>query len=192
MTTGMEKASTVTIWAELSDRLRGFIAKRVQDETEVQDILQEVFTKIHAGLGNLKESEKLEAWLFQVARRAILDHFRSRGGKRRAAELPEDLPGMESAVDLSAEVASWLAPLMDLIPEDDRIALRLADLEGVSRKEVARRLGLSASAAKSRVQRARKRLKKALLECCHIEMDRRGNPIDYTWKGGSCGDCSCS
>ncbi len=192
MASGMEKISTDAIWAHFSDRLRAFIGKRVREESDVQDVLQDVFAKIHAGLGALKEGDKIEAWLFQVARRAIIDHFRCRSGKRRASELPDDLSGRISSRDVGAEVASWLDPMMALIPEEDREALRLADLGGLSQKDLAARLGLSVTGAKSRVQRARRRLKDALLDCCHVELDRRGNAIDYAKKkSGNCGSCSC-
>jgi len=189
---GMKKISTDAIWANFSDRLRAFIGRRVREESEVQDVLQNVFAKIHSGLDSLQEAEKLEAWLFQVARRAIIDHFRSRSGKRRTAELPEDLSQEIPAADVSAEVASWLDAMMSLIPEEDREALRLTDLEGASQKELASRLGLSVTAAKSRVQRARQKLKEAVLKCCHIELDRRGNAIGCTKKREDCGPCSCS
>jgi RNA polymerase sigma-70 factor (ECF subfamily) len=184
----MDKTSTQAIWMQFGDRLRGFIARRVRGDADIEDVLQEAFAKIHAGLGGLKAGEKLEAWLFQVARRAMMDHFR----KRRPLELKADLPGKIEAGDLRAEVASWLDPLMTLIPEEDREALRLTDLEGLSQKDLAARLGLSVTGAKSRVQRARRRLKQALLDCCHVELDRRGNAIDYTKKRGDCGPCSCS
>ena len=102
----MSKASTETLWARFGDRLRAFIATRVKGETDVEDVLQEVFAKIHAGLGRLNESEKLEAWLFQVARHAVLDHFRRRSGKRRSSELREDLAEATHEDDRTAEVAS--------------------------------------------------------------------------------------
>jgi len=187
----MSEASTEKIWALFSDRLRGFIAKRVRDQADVEDILQEVFAKIHAGLGGLKETEKLEAWLFQVARRAILDHFRSRAGKLRSAALPEDVAEAPAEATISMEVASWLDPMMALLPVEDREVLQRSDLEGLSQKDLAERLGLSVTGAKSRVQRARKRLKAALLDCCHVEMDRRGNAIDYTRRRLDCGPCNC-
>ena len=179
--------STDAVWTEFGGRLRGFIARRVRNPADVDDVLQDVFAKIHAGLGGLKESEKLEAWIFQVARRAVVDAHR----KRPVGDLPVDLAEKEGDANLSAEVAGWLAPLMTLLPEEDQEALRLTDLSEGSQKELASRLGLSATGARSRVQRARKRLKAALLDCCHIDMDRRGNAIDYRRKGGPCG-CSCS
>ena len=183
--------TTEAVWAAFSDRLRGFIAKRVRNGSDVDDILQDVFAKIHAGLGRLRDDQKLEAWLFQVARRAILDHLRARSGTRRAGGVPADLAERRTSADLSAEVASWLDPMMGLLPEDDREALRLADLEGLSQKDLAARFGVSLTAAKSRVQRARARLKTAVLDCCHLEMDRRGTPVDYTKKRDDCGPCAC-
>jgi len=187
----MSKGSTEAVWTRFSDRLRGFIATRVRDQADIEDILQEVFAKIHAGLVGLKETEKLEAWLFQVARRAILDHFRSRAGKRRTSELPEDVAEETAGATISKVVASWLDPMMALLSDEDREALRCSDLEGLTQKELAALLGLSVTGAKSRVQRARQRLKEVLLDCCYVEMDRCGNAIDYTRKRRDCGPCSC-
>lgn len=194
MAPGMEKISTEALWTAFSDRLRGFIAKRIRGEADVQDVLQDVFAKIHSGLSALKDGERLEAWLFRITRRAIVDHVRSRTGKRRSAGLPENLEERTPSPDPAGEVASWLEPMMALLPEPDREALRLTDLEGLSQKALAARLGISATGAKSRVQRARRRLRDALLDCCHIELDRRGNAIDYARKAGRCGSgpCSCS
>lgn len=179
--------TTDAVWSAFGARLRGFIAKRVRGEADVDDILQDVFAKIHAGLGRLREGARLEAWLFQVARRAIVDHFR----KRLPAGLKGDVAARNDPADLSAEVSTWLEPMMALLPEEDREALRLTDLEGLSQKDLAVRWGLSVTGAKSRVQRARARLKGALLQCCHVETDRRGAPIDYVRKRSDCGPCSC-
>lgn len=187
----MSTISTEAVWARFSERLRGFIARRVKGEADIEDVLQDVFAKIHTGLGGLKQPENLEAWLFKVARRAILDHLRNRSGKRRGGELPEVAAEEGTDLTMTKAVASWLQPMMELLPEADRNVLRYMDLEGLSQKDLAARLGLSVTGAKSRVQRARRRLKDAVLHCCHLEMDRRGNPIDYTRKRRDCGACSC-
>jgi RNA polymerase sigma-70 factor (ECF subfamily) len=179
------KQSPGELWTSFSDRLRRSISKRVRNEHDRDDILQEVFTKIHAGLDRVESEEKLEAWLFQVTRRAIADHFRKRRISGLPAEPAEEIP--ESNV--SSEVASWLSPMMESLDEADREALRLTDLEGLPQKELAARLGLSLTGAKSRVQRARKRLKKILLDCCQVETDRRGNALSYTPR--NCSSCSC-
>ena len=77
------------------------------------------------------------------------------------------------------------------MPEGYREAVQLAELEGLSQQEVAERLGLSLSGAKSRIRRGRGMLKEALEACCHFEFDRRGNMTDYEPKPDRnvCPDC---
>lgn len=183
------KETTLDVWKIFGDRLRRFIAKRVRNEHDADDVLQEVFAKIQTGLGGVTREEKIEPWLFQVTRRAVIDHFRKRS---RPVELRFEPAEEAPSSDVSREIASWLTPMMELLDEPDRDALRLADLEGLGHQEIADRLGLSLTAAKSRVRRARRRLKDLLLECCQIEMDRRGNALSYTPRGASCSDsCGC-
>jgi len=185
----MTTRTTEDVWKESGDRLRRFIAARVRNAHDVDDLLQEVFARIHAGLGGLESPEAMESWLFQVTRRAVVDHYRRSTSSTSPVELrfePADAP---TPPEVAAEVASWLAPMMELLDEADREALRLTDLEGLSQKALAARLGLSLTGARSRVQRARRRLKDLLTECCEIERDRRGNTIAYTPK--NCSSCGC-
>ncbi len=99
------------------------------------------------------------------------------------AEDEEVLPDEE----ISAEVASWLPAFIGLLDAPTREALELSELEGLTQREVAERLGLSPSGAKSRVQRGRHKLREALEACCEIERDVRGHVTDYRPKEG----CSC-
>ena len=68
---------------------------------------------------------------------------------------------------------------MGELPEHYRQALELTELEGVTQKEAAGRLGLSVSGMKARVQRGRSKLKDVIDDCCSIEFDRRGGLVDY-------------
>jgi RNA polymerase sigma-70 factor, ECF subfamily len=182
----MERMTTGDLWTAFGDRLRRYIAARVRNEHDAEDILQDIFTRLQRGIDGV---EDLEAWLFQVTRNAVADHFRKRG---HPVELKVDPAGPEPAGGVTAEVASWLAPMMELLDAPDREALRLVDLEGLGQKELAERLGLSVTGAKSRVQRARKHLKEILLDCCDVELDRRGNALSYTPRSAACSDsCSC-
>lgn len=179
--------TTAEIWGAFHDRLRGFVARRIRREGDREDVLQDIFMKIHAGLPGLADEAKLEAWLFGVARRAVVDHFR----KRRSGALPPEPAAEPLAEDPSKEVASWLRPMMESLPIPDREALELADVAGLEQGAVAERLGLSLSGAKSRIQRARLKLKDVLQQCCEIELDRRGNPVAYAPKAASCSCDSC-
>src|SRR6185295_4500196 len=143
------------VWRSFGDRLKRFVATRVRNEHDADDVLQDAFTRIHSGLDRVEEETRLEAWVFQVTRHAIADHFR----KRRTVELRSEPAEALPASDVPAELASCLTPMLELLDEADREALRLTDLEGQPQKELATRLGLSITGAKSRIQRARGRLK---------------------------------
>lgn len=182
---------TTEIWKAFGDRLRRYIRKSVGNEADADDVLQDVFTRLQAGIKGVRDSAKLESWIFQVTRYAIVDHLRNRAGRKRWYELPSDLVEEPAPQDMSALVASWLTPLMTELPEEDREALRLTAIEGLSQKDLAARLSLSTTGARSRVQRARNRLKQVLLDCCQIERDRRGNAISFTRRRDPCGACSC-
>ncbi len=171
------------IWESLRDGLRRFIAKRVPREHDVEDILQDVFCRIHARLSTLEDSGKLHAWVYQIARHAVVDYYRS---NRVTVELPEDLEDTQDqppeSPEVSREIASCLRPMIHDLPEIYRQALILTEFEGLTQKDLSLRLGLSPSGAKSRVQRARGMLKKMLLECCRFEFDRTGQILDYQQK----------
>jgi len=183
-------ATTTEIWNEFSGRLRRFIGRRVRGSHDVDDVLQEVFARIHAGLPLLQDAEKLEPWLFQVTRNAIIDRFRMERARRTTGSEPVGVAELPTTTNVAAELASCLAPMLDGLDAEDREALRLTDVEGLPQKALAARLDLSLTGARSRVQRARKRLRALLLRCCEVEHDRRGNPIAYSRRGTN-GGCSC-
>jgi RNA polymerase sigma-70 factor (ECF subfamily) len=77
--------------------------------------------------------------------------------------------------------------MLRCLPRKYRQALELTEMQGFSQTELAARLNISVSGAKSRVQRAREKLKEALLDCCHFEFDRYGRVIDYH---ANCAECA--
>jgi RNA polymerase sigma-70 factor (ECF subfamily) len=159
------------LWQEHRSRLRGYIAKRVRESDAVDDILQEVFLKASENLHSLKSRGSIAAWLYRIAANAIVDHYRSR---RPWEELPVDIAAPESERDYVVELAACLQPLIADMPEPYRTALVLSEIEGLPQREVAKRLTISLSGAKSRVQRGREKLRQRLLDCCDIETGRSG------------------
>lgn len=172
-----------TVWNEHKTRLRGYIAKRVDDRAAVDDLLQEVLIKAYEKGHTIKHSGRVAAWLYRVAANAIADYYR---GRPAHAELPGDLAAPERERNYIAELASCLHPLIADLPETYREALVMSEIEGLPQKEVAARLGISLSGAKSRVQRGREKLRERLYECCDIELGRRG-VVGYVRRGKSCG-----
>lgn len=177
-----------TVWQEHRGELKSFILKRVRGAAEAEDILHDVFLKMLAGLGSVQRVDHLRAWLFTVARNAVADHFRS---KRPTQELPEDLAdhGQEGASGQVEDVGACLRPMIDALPENLRLAVVLADLEGLRQREVAQRLGISLPAVKSRVLRGRLLVRRMVEDCCHLELDARGSIMDYEVKPKGCPHC---
>ncbi len=186
---GME-ANAQEIWQQIHNGLRAFIAKRVANEAEVDDIVQDVWLKMQRGLDGLKDQSRLISWIYQIARHAIIDHYRAPGRRREMpAGLAADLEAHQSAStrttasedsgQLRTELAGCLRPMIERLSGEYRQAVILVDLEGVVQQEAAAQLGLSLSGMKSRVQRGRRQLKEMLEACCTIELDRRRGVADY-------------
>ena len=184
---------THRIWEQFSERLRKFILARVSNKHDAEDILQDVFLKVHRGIGGLKRRDRVESWIYQIARHAIVDHYRHRGTRAETAELQSDLPMARDEPDdgglAIAELSRCIRPMIDALPETYRQAILLTEYQGFTQKRAAESLGVSLSGAKSRVQRAREKLKRSLQECCHLEFDRRGNVFDYEPLASDCTFC---
>ncbi len=176
------------IWNEFSGRLGQFIRARVADPATAEDILQDVFVKIQVRLGQLKDATKLQGWIYLIARNAIIDHYRTR---KETVAVPEELAAKEEpqVPEIEALKAAFRR-MIDSLPEPYREALVLTELEGLKQQELADRVGISLSGAKSRVQRGREQLKAMLTECCAFEFDRRGRVFDCTPRRRSdCAEC---
>ena len=180
---------TETIWRGFSDRLRQLIDSKVARPEDAQDILQDVFYKIHSNIAQLKHQDRVDSWVFQITRNAVSDFYRKRAAEQRSMEQVAAPVGAIPEVDTSPKL-KCLQPVIAQLPEKYREAIRLTEFEGLSQKELAERLGISLSGAKSRVQRAREKIKDILLACCHFDLDRRGNIMDFYPHGDTCLYCS--
>lgn len=176
------------IWHEFAEKLEQFIRSRVTDPATAEDILQDVFVKIQQRLGQLQDPAKLQSWIYLIARNAVIDHYRTR---KEIIEVPETLPAEPPEDDPEIEgLKATFRRMIYSLPEPYRDALVLTELEGLTQKELAERLGISLSGAKSRVQRGRDQLKDMLHECCTFEFDRRGKVIECQPRvHGGCQEC---
>jgi RNA polymerase sigma-70 factor (ECF subfamily) len=196
--TGREPPIAEAVWSELHQRLRAFVARRVPDRVVVDDLAQDILLRLYTHMGRLREQERLDAWVYQVARNVIADYWRDRAARRelpldqdlseQLASLPE-LDGDDSADHLRSEIATCLAPMVEGLAEPYREAIRLTDLGGRTQAEAATLLGLSVPGMKARVQRGRTQLRELLRACCQIELDRRGQITELEPHGGR--PCGC-
>jgi RNA polymerase sigma-70 factor (ECF subfamily) len=184
--------ATEQVWEAFHVPLLHFIRKRIADLHSAEDILQEVFLKIHQQIETLKDIKKLESWVYQITRHAIIDYYRDQKPtttleNAEVLQLPDELPDD----DIVSELFPSVRAMVNSLPERDRQALILTEYRGLTQKELSERLDLSFSGAKSRVQRAREKLKQMLLACCYFEVDRRGHIINYQSRCKCCSEGNC-
>lgn len=170
-------AAVAPVFLTYEAQLKGFVQKRVKDKDEANDILQQLYLKLYKNCEQLQEVKNTKAWLYQITRNTVHDFFRENATKQSLApdaELPEPAELPDKA---RQELEALVEPLINLLPPEYAEALRLSELQGLSQKEVAERLGISYSGAKSRVQRGREKLKQLFSECFHLELDRNGQVL---------------
>jgi RNA polymerase sigma-70 factor, ECF subfamily len=187
-------------WRELRDRLRRFVGSRVRDPHAADDIAQDVLLKLQARVGDLPPEDRLPAWTIAVAKNAVVDYYRARTIRDHAdiADVEPPAKTAEADGDAVRDLSRCLSRMVEQLPEPYRQAMRLVDFEGLSLQELADRVGVSLSGAKSRVQRARQHMGEMLRDCCDIERDGRGNVVDFERTGrsgrycaGDCGEPQC-
>jgi RNA polymerase sigma-70 factor (ECF subfamily) len=159
----------------------------VRADSDADDVVEDVLYKL-VEQGAAASKGSIHAWLFTVARHAIIDRYR----KRRATtslDADHEAPHTEEQNTAVTELARCLEPMLSSLTKDDRSWLVRVDRNGEAQADLAREFGLSPSTVKSKVQRARTRLRRALEQCCSIELDARGTPTDYERRPGRA--CPC-
>jgi RNA polymerase sigma factor (sigma-70 family) len=159
---------TETIGRE-QGRLRNFIRRRVADESEAEDILQDVFYELIEAYRLMKPIEQVGAWLYRVARNRIIDGFRK---KKPEPFSPEKDPDAEDGDSLSLEellpspdsgpeatyarsiLLEELDTALDELPEEQREVFLAHEFEGFSFKEISAETGVSVNTLLSRKHHA--------------------------------------
>lgn len=166
---------TKLVWDSFGQRLSRFINLRVSNKSDAEDLLQEVFLKIHKNLDDLEDNKKLSGWIFSITRNTITDYYRKKSSIKDI-EFKDylELPDSHKKDDLK-QIKYCLNSFKSSIPEKYREVIELSDFEGVKQKEIAKQLGISLPAVKSRIRRGRKKIKQHFAECCKFEFDKKGN-----------------
>lgn len=160
-------------WMKTQRQLLSFVYKKVKDRSLAEDIVQDVFLKVHAHISSLNEPAKITAWIYQITRHVITDHFRKQAKSIDSIELDWE----NKDENYNECVAYCLKDMLQQLPTKYREAIELTEFENLSQIKLAERLQISYSGAKSRVQRARQILREKLVRAYHIRVDAYGNAI---------------
>lgn len=198
------REDALKVGINVRERLEQFVARRVEDPHDAEDILQEIFLRLLANVDRIDRSERVVPWLFQVARNAIADHYRTRSRRREIARAVEQdsasydviqreiVPTGHDTDQAHRELAACIRPMLEHLPEPYREALDLVDLSGWTQAAAADEVGLSRSGMKSRVQRGRRMLLDRLLDCCRVTRSAAGTIVEYEARGAHrCGRRGC-
>jgi RNA polymerase sigma-70 factor (ECF subfamily) len=171
-------SETEALWRESSSRLRAWFERKTGSAADAEDLLQETFVRVHERLDTLVDAASVRAWIGTIARNVLTDRLRARG-LEVGAKVDDEVtaPGTEDPIERT--VAAWLEGFLAQLDADDAAALRMVDLEGRTHGELAQRYGLTESGAKSRVQRARAKLRARLEACCAFSFDARGGLLSF-------------
>jgi len=159
-------------WDLYENELRGYLHSKLNDHHLVEDLLQDVFVKALAESSKFCHLENTRAWLFRVTKNHLIDFIRTH---KNHDEIPDDLPSFITSPEPVVQLSKCLPVALKKLSSDDKEIIELCDLDGMNQADFAQHKQLSTAASKSRIQRARKRLKKELHIVCKIELDTQGN-----------------
>jgi RNA polymerase sigma-70 factor (ECF subfamily) len=163
-------------WTQHEPELRGWARHRLHNAADVEDLLQDLFLKALRQGERFCSVHNARAWLFEVARNTLADRLRV---ARHTVDLPDDLANPAEETDVVDTLTGCLSRVLSELDADDRDAITLCDLQGMAQADFARAKGLSLSAAKSRIQRARQRMKARMTEVCQVQVDDAGHVLDF-------------
>lgn len=169
-----------TAWSQHQHELRNWSRHKLRNQADVDDFLQDLFLKVLRQGDRFCSVQNARAWLFEVARNALADRLRV---ARDMVELPEDLVAPVEETDTVDALTACLPRVLSELSAEDREAITLCDLQGMPQAEFAKLKGLGLSAAKSRVQRARQRLREQMTQACRVQIDRTGHVADFVPRG---------
>ncbi len=167
--------SPVSALVEGRGAFLGFLVKRLGNRAEAEDVLQEFCLRVLARKDQLREVDRMDAWLYAILRSTLNDHFRKSARRTRLAGAAAREP-QEWVVDAPSQMARLCTCPGGLISDlraSDAELIRRIDYGEEDRGVVAQDLGLSRNALGVRLHRARAALRDALMkycgDCCRAE-----------------------
>ena len=186
----MEAASsgeTEQIWREFSERVSSHLLRKIRNKGDVDDLMQDIFTKIHTHLPHLRERQKLSSWIYRIADNTLVDYYRKSPGRETEFDENKNVQEMTEGEDPLSGIEGCLEAFIARLPIKYRVPLVMSDVEGKSQKDIAEELNMSCSGIKSRVQRGREMIKDMFVECCKLSVGKDGK---LTGEIGDMDDCT--
>lgn len=169
----------LSAWKLHESELHHWLLRQLGNQDDAADALHDIFLKAVSKGIVFCEIDNPRAWLFQVARNYLIDTYRK---DWKLIPLPNE-PEIEINTDVNAtvdELTQCLPRVLSELALEDGDIIRRCDIEGVALQHYAQSNHLTLSATKSRIQRARKRLRENMLQKCRVVFDKHGSVCCFT------------
>ena len=166
----------MSAWSENAQPLSHWLKAKSHDEALAEDLLQEVFIRAMLKDAEFCDITNPRAWLYRVANNLLIDNSR----KKRLDPLEQDIeqePNSEAIIDT---LTQCLSRVLTELPEQDSHILKACDIKGMTQQEYANQHDLTLPAVKSRLLRARGKLKKQLMTSCKVKLDANQQVCCFT------------
>lgn len=168
-------SATRELFNGLMESLRGYFHIRIQSDEEAEDLLQTTLLKIHFARDRFDPNQSLKTWVFTIASRALIDHWRGHSSERELQydsdtasggqnhdEIIDSIPSQLLDPAMKIELQRDLKKALEKLKPIDRSIVFLYGVEGLSMAEIGEALSITESAAKLRAHRAYKDLRSTL------------------------------
>lgn len=171
------------IWNEFNVQLLNYIKPKVENHMDADDILQEVFIKIHNNIDKLVELENIGAYIYKMTKNSITDYYR----KKKESIIPIEnvdyiLDEEDKKETVNDEIINCVKSLIVDLPDKYKDVYSLHEDEKFKHQDISEMLDISLSTSKVRLKRAKDHIKKQLSDCCDFNTDEYGNIIEYKIK----------
>ena len=162
---------TQEVYQTYGNALYFFILKKVKDKEVANDILQNSFLKIHKNLARLKDTQKVRAWVFQIARNELANYF-DEEAKYVSPQGPDNQT-QETYIDNCC----CFDRFMDQLPESYKEVIQLVYVKGNKQHQAAKTLGLSLPNVKAVIRKSKAMLKEQFMNCCNYKLNSKGKLV---------------
>ncbi|MEY3417130.1 MAG: hypothetical protein RL060_1242 [Bacteroidota bacterium] len=182
----MENSNNTT--AYLYPAIKRFVGKQIHQTADRDDVVQNIFMKVHEKKNTLLTEEKVRAWVYKIAQNAIYDYYRAQKGKEnRDLALVENAPFAEEE---QPNLQACLNPFIKKLPASYAQAIELSEIQEIKLQDIATQLHLNLSTVKSRVQRGKKMIKDMFVSCCDFSINDKGQLIGEHKDPATCPICN--
>jgi RNA polymerase sigma-70 factor (ECF subfamily) len=175
----MDDCNIFEIWEEYKSSLFGYIKKRVSNDDDAKDILQDVLLKSYQYCSKGKTVLHLKSWLYKITQNTVIDYHKKHN---KTISFTSELVEENNENSIIGEASDYIKALLKLLPNTYATPLYMSDIDGIDQKIIADNLGLTLPNTKSRIQRARLKLKERFLECCIVSFGENGEMISFDIK----------